>query len=235
MLRTLFGEPPLVPEGKLAAAFTEMWNFSRLMNERIHAGSPVEGKLRKFDIWTRGLIGSLDEMEQSCYAADRFAARVNSAAVGQMSPEEQLDYHRYVYFDKNSFIRMFALLDKLGTLLNDVLELETERMKPHFSYFTVLRNMRHNRKHPALGQALDELKERYKNPMNRLRRRRNVEIHLMNSELQDDLQQSLHRHGGEPMLENIATQKADMHSGLELIIDVLILSFQYCCRHWEDR
>ncbi|PWV92469.1 hypothetical protein DFQ01_13530 [Paenibacillus cellulosilyticus] len=235
MLRTMFGEPPLVPEGRLAAAIHEMWNFSRLMNGQIQVGTPSEGKLRKYDIWTRGLIGSLDEMEQSCYAADRFAARITSAAVGQMSPEEQLDYHRYVYFDKNGFIRMFSLLDKLGTLLNDVLELETERMKPHFSYFTVLRNMRLNRKHPALGQVLDELKERYKTPMNRLRRRRNVEIHLMNSELQDDLQQSLQRHGEEPVLENIETQTADMRLGLELVIESLILSYQYCYRHWNDR
>ncbi|GMK42499.1 hypothetical protein PCCS19_55590 [Paenibacillus sp. CCS19] len=235
MLRTMFGEPPLVPKGRLADAINEMWNFTRLMHEHIRRGAPSEGKLRKYDIGTRGLIGSLDEMEQSCYAAAQFAARITSASVGHMSSEEQLDYHRYVYFDKNGFIRMFSLLDKLGTLLNDVLELETERMKPHFSYFTVLRNMRLNRKHPALGQALDELKERYKSPMNRLRRRRNVEIHLMNSELQDDLQQSLQRHGEEPVLENIATQTEDMQLGLELVIESLVLSYQYCYRHWNDR
>ncbi|MBD3917461.1 hypothetical protein H8B09_01740 [Paenibacillus sp. PR3] len=235
MLRAMFGEPPLVPTGRLADAINEMWNFSRLMNERIQTGTPSEGKLRKYHIGTRGLIGSLDELEQSCYAAAQFASRISSTAVGQMSAEEQLDYHRYVYFDKNGFIRMFSLLDKLGTLLNDVLELETERMKPHFSYFTVLRNMRLNRKHPALGQALDELKERYKSPMNRLRRRRNVEIHLMNSELQDDLQQSLQRHGEEPVLENVAMQADDMRQGLELVIESLVLSYQYCYRHWNDR
>jgi hypothetical protein len=235
MLRAMFGEPPLVPKGRLADAFNEMWNFSRLMNERIQAGTPSASKLRKYHIGTRGLIGSLDELEQSCYAAEQLASRITSAAVSQMSAEEQIDYHRYVYFDKNGFIRMFSLLDKLGTLLNDVLELETERMKPHFSYFTVLRNMRLNRKHPALGLALDTLKERYKSPMNRLRRRRNVEIHLMNSELQDDLQQSLQRHGEEPVLENVATQVEDMRQGLELIIEALVLSFQYCHRHWNDR
>lgn len=235
MLRTMFGEPPLVPEGRLAVAIHEMWNFSRLMNGRIRAGTQSEGMLRKYDISTRSLIGALDEMEQSCYAAVRFASRITNTTVGHMSAEEQLDYHRYVYFDKNGFIRMFSLLDKLATLLNDVLELETERMKPHFSYFTVLRNMRLNRKHPALGQALDELKERYKSPMNRLRRRRNVEIHLMNSELQDDLQQTLQRHGEEPVLENIATQTEDMRQGLELVIESLVLSYQYCYRHWDDR
>ena len=37
-----------------------------------------------------------------------------------------MNYRRYVYFDKNAFIRLFALLDKLGTLLNDTLELNTE-------------------------------------------------------------------------------------------------------------
>ncbi|WP_127533700.1 Cthe_2314 family HEPN domain-containing protein [Paenibacillus kobensis] len=235
MLRMLFGEPPRMPDGKLAEAIQEMWQFVEIVNQRIRDDSGPERKLRTYEIWTRGIIGSIDEMEQSCYAAEKFAERIHHTAVGAMSYEEQLDYHRYVYYDKNGFIRMFALLDKLGTLLNDVLSLDTERMKPHFSYFTVLRNMRLNRKHPALGNLLDEVKERYKEPMNRLRSRRNVEIHHMNSELQDDLTQMDQQHREDPLLENIAGQVDDLRLGLALVLEALTLSYRYCCERWSAR
>jgi len=234
MLRILFDEQPRVPEGKLAEAIDQMWRFVEIVNLRVRAGDGSERKLRTYEIWTRGLIGSIDEMEQSCYAAEKFALRIHHTAVGAMSSDEQLDYHRYVYYDKNGFIRMFALLDKLGTLLNDVLSLETERMKPHFSYFTVLRNMRLNRKHPALSVVLDEIKERYKEPMNRLRTRRNVEIHHMNSELQDDLAQMHRQHREEPLLENIGSQVEDLRLGLALVLEALTLSYRYCCQRWSD-
>ncbi|GFN31230.1 Cthe_2314 family HEPN domain-containing protein [Paenibacillus xylaniclasticus] len=232
MLRILFDEPPRVPEGKQAEAIQEMWKFIEIVNRRIREGDGPERKLRTYDIWTRGLIGSIDEMEQSCYAAEQFAQRIHHATVSEMPYEEQLDYHRYVYYDKNGFIRMFALLDKLGTLLNDVLSLETERMKPHFSYFTVLRNMRLNHKHPALSVVLDEIKEKYKEPMNRLRSRRNVEIHHMNSELQDDLTQ-LYQHRDDPLLENISEQMNDLRLGLELVLEALTLSYSYCSQRWS--
>lgn len=233
MLRMMFGEPPRTPEGKLADTVQEMWSFVELMHKFIREGSANEAKLRTYEIWTRGLIGAIDEMEQSCYAAEKFAARVKSAAVSEMSDEEQMDYHRYVYFDKNAFIRMFALLDKLGTLLNDVLALETERMKAHFSYFTVLRNMRLGRKHPALSAVLDEIKERHKEPMNGLRKRRNVEIHYMNSELHDDLMQSLKNQGEEPVLENIARQSEDLRLGFALVLESLQQSYRYCRQYWN--
>ncbi|EFM08730.1 conserved hypothetical protein [Paenibacillus curdlanolyticus YK9] len=232
MLRMMFGEPPRIPEGQLADAIDQMWSFAELMQRHIQSDGDPEHKLRKYEIWTRGLIGSIDEMEQSCYAANRFAERLTGAPVHEMTEEEQLDYHRYVFFDKNGFIRMFALLDKLGTLLNNVLGLETERMKAQFSYFTVLRNMRLNKKHPALGAALDEIKERYKDPMNRLRKRRNVEIHYMNSELQDDLIQSYNQGKETHRLENIRLQTDDLRLGLELVLEALQLSYRYCCEQW---
>ncbi|MGO4376612.1 Cthe_2314 family HEPN domain-containing protein, partial [Paenibacillus sp. MCAF20] len=95
----------------------------------------------------------------------------------QMSPEERMNYSRYVYYDKNGFIRVFSLLDKLGTLLNELLDMRTEKVKAHFSYFTVLRNMRERKAHPELTWKLNDVKEKYKEATNRLRKRRNTEIH----------------------------------------------------------
>ena len=100
-------------------------------------------------------------------------------------------------------------------------------MKPQFSYFTVLRNMRQRRLHPALSVALDELKEKFKEPLAQLRKRRNVEVHYMNSEMMDDLKHSQTAYGQEAPLENIAEQAADLEAALDMVMDSMRLSFQY--------
>ena len=138
----LFGEPPAVPQGKLAEAVHAMTEYARRMHHKAEQGEDRDHKARTREVWTQGLISSLDELEQSCDAAGRYCELITSPSLDAMPPEERLNYRRYVYFDKNAFIRLFALLDKLGTFLNDTLELNTEAFKPHFSYFTVLRRMR---------------------------------------------------------------------------------------------
>ena len=60
-----------------------------------------------------------------------------------------------------------------------------------------------------------------------MRKRRNVEIHNMNSELQDDLMQ-MHLHFGSAVkLENIGSQMADANAGLEMATASLQLVFAY--------
>ncbi|MBW7453695.1 Cthe_2314 family HEPN domain-containing protein [Paenibacillus sepulcri] len=235
MLRMLFDDPPRKAEGKLHESMQLMKRFASMLHDSISKGKDSEQKLRKYEIWTLGLIVSLDELEQSQYAARKFANKVKSTSMESMSPDELLDYHRHVYFDKNAFIRLFALLDKLGTLMNEFLNLQTERIKVHFSYFTVLRGMRQRNLHPLLISRLDALKEQYKEPLGRLRKRRNTEIHYMNSEMQDDLQQSYLAYGEHHRLENLQERCDDLTQGMELIYDTLLLAFDHACKHMRKR
>jgi hypothetical protein len=228
MLRFLFDEPLREAEGTLAETFRLMDQFVSSLSKKMAEGGDPH-KLRKYEIWTLGLRSSLDELEQSHYVAFHFQHKITSSSVKQMTAEEKIYYNRYIYFDKNAFIRVFSLLDKLGTLLNELLDMKTERIKSHFSYFTVLRNMREKKAHPELTWKLNDVKEKYKEPMTRLRKRRNTEIHYMNSEMQDDLIQSSRMYGEEVKLENLAEQSADLTQGLYLAMESLLLTFQYAC------
>ncbi|NIK78460.1 hypothetical protein FHS15_003598 [Paenibacillus castaneae] len=232
MLRFLFDEPMREAQGTLADTFRLMEQFISILSHKNAADADSgdkENKLHKYEIWTLGLSSSLDELEQSHYAALKFQHQITSTSLSQMTEEERINYNRYIYFDKNAFIRVFSLLDKLGTLLNELLDMETEQIKAHFSYFTVLRNMREKRAHPELTWKLNDVKEKYKESMNRLRKRRNTEIHYMNSEMQDDLIQSNRMYGAVVPLENIAEQSADLTQGLYLAMESLLLTFQYAC------
>ncbi|MBB6691998.1 hypothetical protein H7B90_11365 [Cohnella xylanilytica] len=227
MLRSIFGEPPREWQGPLQDTVQTIERFARLMRDkgRGEAGSAV--KFRKYAIWSEGLLRSLDELEQSKYAAERYAAKVAKPSVDEMSSAERLNYYRHVYYDKNAYIRVFSLLDKLGMLLNETLGLRTERIKSRFSYFTVLRGMRGSERHARLAEALNEWKERHQDAMNRLRKRRNMEIHHMNAEFQDDLLHSLNPDTGSAHLENIAANMNDLEEGWEMAWRTLDLSFRY--------
>jgi hypothetical protein len=227
MLRMLFGEPPAKPAGKMGEAVQAMTDYASLLQRLVEEGKDRNHKARTYEIWTLGLIASLDELEQSSYAASRFCAMVKSGSEEEMDPEERLNYRRYVYFDKNAFIRLFALLDKLGTLLNDMLALETEKFRRQFSYFTVLHRMRDKQLHLNLAGPLTELKNKYDEPIDRLRKRRNVEIHSMNSELQDDLLQMHLNFGNEVKLEDINSQMEDLTECVEMAAATVHLVFAY--------
>jgi hypothetical protein len=227
MLRMLFGEERRKADGPLAEAFERMEEHIALVQKRILTSGDGDHKLRTYEIWTKGLIASLDELEQSQYAARRYASKVTRTNPEKMPEEELLDYRRHIYYDKNAFIRIFSVLDKLGTFMNDVFHLETEKMKVNFSYFTVLRGMRQRGLHPALGIELDRLKEAYKEPLALLRKRRNTETHYMNSEMQDDLVQSHQSYGGEIRIENIQKQLSDLDLGCRMVIESLRQTFRY--------
>jgi len=181
----------------------------------------------KYEVWTLGLKASLDELIASQYAAKKFRHAITSTTIDAMSAEEKLNYARYVYFDKNGFIRVFSLLDKLGTFLNELLQLKTEKIKAYFSYFTVLRNLRENKLHSRLTIQLNEIKEANKEATNRLRKRRNTEIHYMNSEMQDDLIQKIRMYGERIQLENLDQQIQDLEQGLQMSIQSIKLSIEY--------
>lgn len=229
MLRMLFGERSREWTGLSLETVQVMEKFIELSTEKAQQVPERASTLHKYVIWTEGLLRSLDELEQSIYAAKRYAEQITHTHIDELSPQERLSYRQHVYYDKNAYIRVFSLLDKLGTLLNQLLNLQTERMKIHFSYYTVLRNMRQKRLHLELMQPLDELKERHKEALSRLRDRRNLEIHKMNAELKDDLTHALAHYGERKLLESLKPQMYDLDQSWEMVQGSLKYSFQYTC------
>ncbi|MFD1776012.1 Cthe_2314 family HEPN domain-containing protein [Paenibacillus rhizophilus] len=227
MLRIMLGEPPRENTGVLAAAMDNMAQMASMLRTEMNAHEDRDHEYRKLEIWIRGLISSLDELEQSLFAASFFRKLVKAGYMDDMSVSEQGDYARYVYFYKNGFIRVFSLLDKLGTVLNSLYDLNTVRVKAHYSYYTVLRRFRSTKKHRELSGRLEEIKDSYRDPMQKLRGRRNAEIHYMNSEMQDDLWQ---RHQGlhdKIRLEDLDEHLEDLRQGLEMVCKTLVEVFTY--------
>ncbi|BCG60819.1 Cthe_2314 family HEPN domain-containing protein [Paenibacillus sp. URB8-2] len=227
MLRIILGEPPRENTGVLAAAIDNMAQMASMLRTEMNAHEDRDHEYRKLEIWIRGLISSLDELEQSLFAASFFRKLVKAGYMDDMSVSEQGDYARYVYFYKNGFIRVFSLLDKLGTVLNSLYDLNTVRVKAHYSYYTVLRRFRSTKKHRELSGRLEEIKDSYRDPMQKLRGRRNAEIHYMNSEMQDDLWQ---RHQGlhdKIRLEDLDEHLEDLRQGLEMVCKTLVEVFTY--------
>lgn len=238
LLRTLLGEPPCPWEGEAGEAIKSIEDFIRQARKRAAKAAPDASRYRAYMIRAEGLRSSLEEFEESLFAAQYYAGRIHHKKWAQLSKQELLDYSRHVYFDKNAYIRTFSLLDKLGALMNDLMELRTERVKPKYSYFTVLRRMRDTRRHTELVDALTTLKERHQPAMNRLRARRNMEIHYMNAELKDDLQAGRMADDGSladfMRLENLDANLADAKEGWQMVVGSLLHMFQYAAK-WVRR
>ncbi|WP_454193763.1 Cthe_2314 family HEPN domain-containing protein [Paenibacillus sp. Marseille-Q7038] len=235
MLRTLLGEPPRVNSGYLKEAMDAMVRMLQLLISEIKESTDPTHDYRELEIWTRGLITSLDELEQSSFAASFYAAKIHAASTDDMGPDEKSDYARYVYFYKDGFIRMFATLDKLGNVLDDWYHLETSKIKAHFSYFTVLKQLEGQPKHKTLLIRLSSLKDKYHQPMNRLRKRRNTEIHHMNVEMQDDLWQRHQALHGKVKLEDLKAFTSDLELGVDLVSRSLHESFEYMISTWKKQ
>ncbi|CAM3048260.1 Cthe-2314 family HEPN domain-containing protein [Paenibacillus sediminis] len=233
MLRSLLGEPPRQNEGIFANAVNIMDEMAQLMRQEIERAQDPSHDFRKIEIWTGGLISSLNELEESLFAAAFFREKVTAGYPSDMSGGEKNDYARYVYFYKNGFIRVFSILDKLGTVLNELFDLQTSKVKEHFSYFTVLRQLREIQKHSVLALDLTEIKEHYKHSVGQLRKRRNTEIHYMNAEMQDDLwqrHQALHE---KVKLEHLDQHLFELREGLDMVCRSLYAAFSYVNRQWK--
>ncbi|WP_379130438.1 Cthe_2314 family HEPN domain-containing protein [Paenibacillus sp. sgz500958] len=233
MLRVLLGEPPRVNSGVLGEAMDEMGRMAALLRKEMNIHEDRSHEFRELEIWTRGLMSSLDELEQSLFAAAFFRKSVVSGNIDDMEAAEQGEYARYVYFYKNGFIRVFSLLDKLGTVLNTLYNLNTSKVKAHFSYFTVLRQFQIINEHTVLAGQLETIKNLYRVPLQNLRKRRNSEIHYMNSEMQDDLWQ---RHQGlhnKVKLEDLDSHLEDLQQGLEMACKSLVQAYRYSIEQWN--
>ncbi|MFC4303876.1 Cthe_2314 family HEPN domain-containing protein [Cohnella boryungensis] len=227
----LFGESPREWAGTSLETVQTLETFARLCSGIAERKREQSRRYYTYAISAEGLIRSLDELEQSCYAARRYAMLIRETRIDELSPEDRLNYSRHVYFDKNAYIRIFAVLDKLGTLLNQLLNLRTERMKSRYSYFTMLRNLREHGLHSRLMKPLNDFKERHQGAMSRLRNRRNLEIHQMNAELKDDLHQSIANNGDSKRLEDLAANMADLEQGWEMVLGSLRVSARYACEY----
>ncbi|MGF7047071.1 hypothetical protein J2T13_001573 [Paenibacillus sp. DS2015] len=191
--------------------------------------------LRKIEIWTRGLIFSLSELEQSYAAASFFRKSIKMGFMDDMTESEQTDYSRYVYFYKNGFIRVLSVLDKLGTVLNEQYDLQTAKVKAQYSYFSVLRQLTLYKQHDSLSGQLSTIRDNYREPINILRKRRNAEIHYMNTEMEDDLWQ---RHQGlhdKIVLEDVDQHLLELKLGIDMICQSLSAAYHYIYDQWHNR
>jgi len=229
MLRLLFGEPKRKDAGLLLQTAQAIRAYIRALEPG--PGKRTKGqrlhKQHRLAIWGKGFLDALNELEQSLYCCTRYASQIHQAYVENMDPEELDDYHRFVYFYKNGFIRVFSILDKLGTFMNDLLELKTEAIKARFSYFTVLRRMHERHIHDILEQQLYDLKNEYKDVLDRLRNQRNMEIHYINVEMLDDLLQTQPIPGERIHVENVQHNVADLQKGFDMVCRTLIITFTY--------
>jgi hypothetical protein len=223
MLRILFQEPKRVDEGLFLQAGTAI----RTCISALEAHPGPEPKAHRLALWSKGFLDALDELEQSHYCCGRYGEKVHKAYLEEMATDELDNYHRFIYFYKNAFIRIFSILDKLGYFMNEIFELKTEKLKSRFSYYTVLRLMHERHLHDALEQQLYNLKIEYKGPMDRLRNQRNMEIHYINMEMVDEISQEHPIPGERIHVENVADHLRDLHKGYEMVCRTLTVAFTY--------
>lgn len=227
MLRVLFNEPKRIDSGPLLEAGNAVRAYMEHIEDKQSHLDENYSKFHRQAIWSKGFIDALDELEQSKYCCERYGEHIVKAFLEEMNSQETETYQRFVYFYKNAFIRLFSILDKLGTFMNDLFGLKTETLKSRFSYFTVLRHMHEKHLHGSLELQLYTLKMAYKEPMERLRNLRNMEMHYINSEMLDDLMQKEPLLGERIHIENVKMNLSDLQQGFDMVCRTLTIAFSY--------
>jgi len=231
MLRQLFGEPKRTDSGQLLEVNRCIESYIGILLKR--RNQMLDRKFKRLILWSQGFVRALDELEQSVYCSERFAANISKMYKEDMSEQEVDDYHRHVYFYKNAFIRLFSILDKLGHFLNELYELKADKVKSRFSYFTVLRVMHQRQVGTDLEQQLFDLKTAYKAPLDRLRNQRNMEIHTINADLLDDLlkaMESKHQANERIPVENVKANMDDLRKATEMTFEAVHKVFCHIAR-----
>jgi hypothetical protein len=225
MLQSLFGGTENGDSSwkQSAELISHLNGYRRKLKKRIveHDSSLSKSlpKLDRLEVLSRGFKAIVDELEQSLWAARHFADQVKSLYEEDMTPEELRDFHRFIYFQKNTYIRIFSALDKLGYFLNEYLSLQAERYKSRFSYYTILRLMQQKKVEPQLYQNLIRIRDQSDPSMRQLRNRRNTEIHLLDPYLLEEIiQQSKSRHhDGRFHLPNLDEEIELLSKGYEMV------------------
>lgn len=229
VIASLLEGRPRKPSAELMQVKTAIAEFCTALRER-HRGETVDAKWIRLDLWAGGLSAALAELDESAYLAAKYAAGLSYRHEEDMPEEDRLNYYRHLYFYKNAFIRLFSVLDKTGHFLDMLFDLQTGKVKPKFSYYTVLRQLRQRGDHPQLVRELDRLKLAYREPMDRLRRKRNLEIHAMNVELLDDVWQKRRRFADRRLIEPLQDNLRDLEHGLRMAGRSLLAIFRYCAK-----
>ncbi len=177
--------------------------------------------------WCKGFTQTLCELEQSMLCCVHFANQVNCGVSSQEEISSNMDYQRFVYFYKNALIRVFSLLDKAGYFLNELFQLQTQLIKPRFSYFTMLRQLEQFRQHEKLYHTLEQLKHEFQETLFRLRDQRNSEIHYTNIELITPLMEQDVRLCHRFVPELVSDHLKDLHQGFQMVCFTMIAIFQY--------
>lgn len=230
MLRTLFNQSPREDQGIYKECLDHIEAFCTEVRKRSHQQS-LFSKYYRLDLTAQAFTRALDELEQSVYCSREFARGLIDQTEESMDRQERLSYHRHLYFYKNAFIRIFSILDKLGYFMNELFGVKTEKVKPKFSYFTVLRQMSRVNLEPELGGKLNEYKGEYKDALNRLRKKRNVEIHFINVEMLDDLTLQQKEYLEHQHIENLEANVRDLEKGYEMVCRSIRTIFEYAKKH----
>lgn len=204
--------------------------FCQQIRKKFKGTRKIPERIVRLEVWANGFKTAFAELEGSQFCSRIYRREVRSSFEEEMTGKELEAYHLHIYFYKSAFVRVFSLLDKLGFFLNDLFELETEKVKYRFSYFTVLRQMHQRHIHTSLEQKLFDVKVKYQTPLNHLRMRRNLEIHSINIELIND---QTRKHGGfvdryriEPLDENMS----DLDQSVQMVYLSLKHVFEYASK-----
>jgi hypothetical protein len=230
MLRSNFGDQPRQDSGLLLDINTAIDAFSKQLRKEHDCADGVDAKWIRLDLWATGLRSALNELEQSVYCSQQYGANITKLSEEEMTSDELDTYYRHVYYYKNAFIRIFSTLDKTGYFLDKLYDLETARVKPKFSYYTVLRQLRKSPVHAPLEQRLFDIRVNHQKPMERLRTKRNLEIHSLNAELIDDVWRTRQCFATEHMVEPVRSNIEDLQQGLDMVCASLSTIFAYCSK-----
>lgn len=214
MLKQLFDFDRNEKDERFIRSAQSLDAFRQMLKQNDHHNDDI---IYKLDLMAEGLIVALYELEQSLYIASELANDVTRKYADRMDHEEKKDYRLHVYFYKNALIRVFSTLDKLGHFINKAYRLETEKVKSNFSFFTVLRNMYHKQSYPDIQRKLYHWKKTFENPMNILRHQRNLEVHVINIDLQDDMEMLAKSLPARIHIEDIESNLANLNSGFEMV------------------
>lgn len=227
MLREIFGQPRRRDVGVMQEANLAIVYFQQQVRKQMDENPRLCSTYTRWELWTKGFTMALNELEQSQFCAVQYRKQVTKPYMEAMEQRELDHYYRHLYYFKNGFIRVFSLLDKLGHFMNDYFGLHTERVKQRYSYFTVIRRMYETRKEPRLERQLFELKESYQEALNSLRQKRNMEIHLLNTEMLDDMQRTHLCSWDRTYVENLDANLADLEQCFIMVCKSMSLVFDY--------
>jgi hypothetical protein len=230
MLRSIFGHSPRKDSGLLHETNSAIAAFCIKLRREHDCMDGIDAKWIRLELWATGLRSALNELEQSVYCSHQYGAAITKLSEEEMTLEERDHYHRHMYFYKNAFIRVFSTLDKTGYFLDTLYNLETGKVKERFSYFTVLRQLRKSKDHSLLEQRLYDIRMHHQHPMERLRKKRNLEIHSMNVELIDDVWRTRACFATEHWVEPITLNLEDLDRGMIMVCQSLHAIFAYCSK-----